>query len=347
MSDTKDIGALAAKNLSDQPAAIPCAAHDLLDRNPLVEQGENGGVGLFAAYIPLILQFLGKGQKRRVDHRSCHGRPDLPHGLPHGIEKGAARVCHQMPSVGDLDRMRKRPLRRGPIAASTIAGDDTDLRLLRQPDLNRGRLPIGQKSDRRTSFKIADQRAVAVIAPPGPVINANNHGRRKASCSTSAHHAQQRIVAHLEVEPTRKRSSRPASERNGETVDHVVEPARTSGSRFDRFESFSKDPPRASRSITEEAAGLQNQGYPDAAAGRSPSRLRYWLCTRLQTPPHIGHRQTVAAPLIAITKPSSSFIALSTTNLRGTSSETSNPCIALIPSPNQSQTGALISSNMS
>ena len=83
------------------------------------------------------------------------------------------------------------------------------------------------------------------------------------------------------------------------------------------------------------------------AAGRSPSRLRYWLCTRLQTPPHIGHRQTVAAPLIAITKPSSSFIALSTTNPRGTSSETSNPCIALIPSPNQSQTGALISSNMS
>ena len=42
-------------------------------------------------------------------------------------------------------------------------------------------------------------------------------------------------------------------------------------------------------------------------AGRSASRLRYWLCTRSQTPPHAGHRQTLAAPLIAITKPSSSF----------------------------------------
>jgi len=38
------------------------------------------------------------------------------------------------------------------------------------------------------------------------------------------------------------------------------------------------------------------------AAGRSANRLRYWLCTRLQTLPHIGHRQTLAATLIPITK---------------------------------------------
>jgi hypothetical protein len=38
---------------------------------------------------------------------------------------------------------------------------------------------------------------------------------------------------------------------------------------------------------------------------------------------------------------------LSTTNPRGMSSETSNPCIALIPNPNQSQIGASISSNLS
>jgi hypothetical protein len=114
------------------------------------------------------------------------------------------------------------------------------------------------------SFKIADQRAVAVIAPPGPVINANNRGRRKASWSTPAHHAQQRIVAHPEVEPARRGSSRPASEHNGETMDHVVEPACTSRSWFDCLEPFGKDPPPASRSITEEAAAPQNQCYPHA-----------------------------------------------------------------------------------
>ncbi len=83
------------------------------------------------------------------------------------------------------------------------------------------------------------------------------------------------------------------------------------------------------------------------AAGRSANRLRYWLCTRLQTLPHIGHRQTLAETLIPITKPPSSLVALSTTNPRGTSSATSNPCIALIPSPNQSQTGASTSSKVS
>jgi hypothetical protein len=55
--------------------------------------------------------------------------------------------------------VRKRPLRRDPIVASTIAGDDADLRLLRQRGLSLGRLPVGQKSDRRMSFKIVPVEA--------------------------------------------------------------------------------------------------------------------------------------------------------------------------------------------
>jgi hypothetical protein len=130
-------------------------------------------------------------------------------------------------------------------------------------------------------------------------------------------------------------------------VDHVVEPACTSRSWLDCLEPFGKDPPPASRSIAEEAAGPQNQCYPHARSRKITKPSPILAVHAAATPPHVGHRQTVAAPLIAITKPSSSFIALSTTNPRGISSETSNPCIALIPSPNQSQTGASISSNMS
>jgi hypothetical protein len=83
------------------------------------------------------------------------------------------------------------------------------------------------------------------------------------------------------------------------------------------------------------------------AAGRSANRLRYWLCTRLQSPPHIGHRQTLAESFIPITKPPSSPVARSTTNPRGNKFRNLNPCIALIPSPNQSQTGASTSSKVS
>jgi hypothetical protein len=135
-----------------------------------------------------------------------------------------------MPPVGDLDRVRKRPPRRDRVATSTITSDDTDLRLLCQPGFSSGWLPIEQESDCRMPFKIADQRAVAMIAPPGPVIDADDRRRRKASWPTPTHHAQQRVVAHLDVEPARKGGSRSASKRNGQTVDHIVEAARTSGS---------------------------------------------------------------------------------------------------------------------
>ena len=169
-----------------------------------------------------------------------------------------------MPSVSDLDCVRKRPLRSDRVAAATIPGDDANLRLLRQPGLSRGRLPIGQQRDSRATFKVADQRAIAVIAPPGPVIDADYRRRRKASQSTPAHHAQQRVIAHHDVEPARKRGCRPASERDGETVNHVVEPARTSGSRFDHLEPFGKDPSHAGLGVAEEATGPQNQRDPDA-----------------------------------------------------------------------------------
>ena len=180
-----------------------------------------------------------------------------------------------MPAVGDLDRVRKRPLRRDRIAASSIPGDDADLRVQRQPSLGGGRLPIGQQRDRRAPFKVAHQRAVALVAPPGPVVDAHNRRRGKASWSTAAHQAQQRVVAHHDVEPARKRGRRPASERNGETVNHVVEPARASGSWFDRLEPFGKDPPRAGLGVAEEAAGPQNQRYPHASGWkiRQPSPI--------------------------------------------------------------------------
>ena len=165
------------------------------------------------------------------------------------------------------------PLRRDRIAASSVPGDDPDLRVQRQPTLGGGRLPIGQQRDRRAPFKVAHQSAVALVAPPGPVVNAHNRRRRKASWSTAAHQAQKRVVAHHDVEPPRKRGRRPASERNGETVNDVVEPARASGSWFHRLEPFGKDPPRAGLGVAEEAAGPQNQRYSDAGSHSAVSDI--------------------------------------------------------------------------
>ena len=57
---------------------------------------------------------------------------------------------------------------------------------------------------------------------------------------------------------------------------HIVEPAGTSRSRFDRLEPFGKDPPRASLSIAEEAAGLAKSGLsgrPRPARSRQSSLI--------------------------------------------------------------------------
>ena len=110
--DTEYIRPLSAKNLADQPAAVPCAAHDLLDRNPLFGQSENRSVRFLATEVALVLQCLGEGQKGGVESGSSHCGSDLMHGLANRIEEGAARVFHQMPAVGDLDRMRERALGR-------------------------------------------------------------------------------------------------------------------------------------------------------------------------------------------------------------------------------------------
>jgi hypothetical protein len=56
-------------------------------------------------------------------------------------------------------------------------------------------------------------------------------------------------------------------------VHDIIEPVRPSRSWFDGVKPFGKDPSRTSRSVTEEAAGLQNQRYSHAGGRkiRQPS----------------------------------------------------------------------------
>jgi hypothetical protein len=148
--------------------------------------------------------------------------------------------------------------------------------------------------------------------------------------------------------------SRRDREAAGPPPSAIARQCTTSSSRFVRLALGATASNRSAKICRVQAAASQKKrrvckisAIRTPVAGRSASRLRYWLCTRPQTHPHIGQRQTDADPFIAITKPSPSLVALSTTNPRGTSSETSNPSTALTPSPNQSQTGASNSSNLS
>ena len=167
-------------------------------------------------------------------------------------------------------------MRRDRIATSTIASDDTDLRLLRQPGLSRGRLSVGQESDRRMSFKIADQRAVAGDCAAKP-----SHRCRQSQ-------AEPRFVVHarrtmrnsvslltLTLSRREKGGSRSASKRNGEAVDHIVE-LLVRCSWPNGLEPFGKDPPLANRCRRRRSdASAKSALFACLRLEDPPSRLRY------------------------------------------------------------------------
>ncbi len=150
----------------------------------------------------------------------------------------------------------------------------------------------------------------------------------------------------LDVEPARKGGSRSAK-RNGETADHIVEAARTSRSWFDSLEAFGKDPPIASPNVAEKAAGPQNQRYSRPRGrkirqGSSILTVHAGTNTSAHRASANGRRAPYRDRQAAVV-----FGRALNDKPRGTSSETSNACMALLPCPNQSQTGASTSSKVS
>jgi hypothetical protein len=125
--------------------------------------------------------------------------------------------------------------------------------------------------------------------------------------------------------------------RGGSSVELLARPSRTV-----RQRSAARKPQRPRRSGASAKSALFARLRPEDS--QSPSILAVHAATNA---PHIGHRQTLAESFIPITKPPSSPVARSTTNPRGNKFRNLNPCIALIPSPNQSQTGASTSSKVS
>lgn len=98
-------------------------------------------MGVLAPQIALISQLFCASQQLWIDDRRPDRGTDLAHRASHRVEERCARIFHQMPAVGDLDRLRQRPGRSLAIAATAIARHDLDLGMLGQPRLNGRRLP--------------------------------------------------------------------------------------------------------------------------------------------------------------------------------------------------------------
>lgn len=91
LTGVEDIRVPIAQQVMNKAAAMSGAAHDLLDRGPILGYAENGGVGLFSAEVTFILDTLGSGEQAGIDRCGADRGTDLPHGLANGIEKGVWR----------------------------------------------------------------------------------------------------------------------------------------------------------------------------------------------------------------------------------------------------------------
>jgi hypothetical protein len=133
-----------------------------------------------------------------------------------------------MPTIRDLYRVRQNLCCSFAIPSATIAGDDRDRGMRSKPSLGGRRLPIRQQGDDPAPFQVADDAGVSVIAPPGPIINADNPQRVRRRTATASDHAQERVFAHRQHQSFCERCCRSSAKRQTAVLDDGVKSPRAS-----------------------------------------------------------------------------------------------------------------------
>ena len=194
-----------------------------------------------------------------------------------------AGVFHEVPTIGDLGGARAAP---SPLLACSRRrgrGDNGDLWLLREPGLCGGGLPVWQEADRPPPFEIADDRPVALVAAPRPIIDADHARRRKGRTAAPANNPKQGVIADGEHQSSRKTRRRAATQGKAKVVDDIVKPAGPSR-------------PRRQHAVTETLSknAPTTQGCVAAEATRHNDKPNRAPCQRQisQTPKISGHARS-------------------------------------------------------
>lgn len=126
-----------------------------------------------------------------------------------------------------------------------------------QPGLGGRGLTIRQQGNHPPLLQVAYDAGVSVIAPPGPIIDADDLeriGRRTAAASDDT---QERVLAHWQHQPFCEARRRSTAKRQTEVMDDGVQPRRASRrwSRYPVGETLSEDLASAQDGVAAEAAG--------------------------------------------------------------------------------------------
>jgi hypothetical protein len=150
----------------------------------------------------------------------------MAHRFADGIEEGPTGVLHQMPPICDLYRVWQGLGRGFAISATTVTGDDFDRGMSSQPGLGRRRLTIRQQGDDPAPFQVADDASVPVIAPPRPIVNANDLERVGWRAAAASHDAQERVFAHRQHQAFCEACRRSTTKRQAKVMNDRVQPRR-------------------------------------------------------------------------------------------------------------------------
>jgi hypothetical protein len=211
-------------------------------------------------------------------------RSDWTHRLADGVEKGRAGVLDEMPAIGDLDSVGRRPLRRQGVGAAAIACDDRDAGPLPQPRFRCRGFPVRQQRDRLAAFEITDQRAVPKIASPGPIVDADHRWRSRLGQAATSDCAQQCVIADLDLDALGQSGCGSAAERNRQTEYDFVEPAGSASlRRKGPVQSLRERQSLARRGVAKEAPGADDE-LDASAADRQVVQLAYVSAMNSRSP---------------------------------------------------------------
>ncbi|MDA9424968.1 hypothetical protein XH97_23015 [Bradyrhizobium sp. CCBAU 53380] len=171
-----------------------------------------------------------------------------------------------MPTIGDLHSVRKGLCCGFAIPSATIAGDDRDRGMRSKPGLGGRRLTIRQQGDYPAPFQVADDTGVSVIAPPGPVIDADDLERVGWRTAAASDDTQERVLAYWQHQPFCEARRRSTAERQTQVMDDRVQPRRASRrwSQYPVGETLSEDLASAQNGVAAEAAGDDQELYEPA-----------------------------------------------------------------------------------
>ena len=268
LAGAEDVLAFPPNNPTDDLPAVAESTDSFFDRHVVFRQRKNRGIDLLAPLITFILQALGGGEQIGVNRRGADGRADLAHRFAHCSEKSATGILHQVPTIGDLGRMRKCTGDSVTVSAATVRGHNANSLMSFEPGCGRRRLTVGQQRYRPAAIEVAHDRSIAVIASPRPVINSNDIERFGRYPGSSAYDTEQGIVAHREHQPSGKPCRRTSARSETEMMNNAIEPPGSPGRWRQNIarKALDKDLPPAQYGVAPKAA--RNDHKLNASSGQ-------------------------------------------------------------------------------